>query len=252
MAALGTGCRAGCSRPSSRPARPWRSSGRRWRTARQPVSGVRSSRSAAGACPVRWCAPSRWILATASTTRSRLREAVTERDHKSAARPPRRGCRRLPRRPACMTYAVATSAVVDPRDGVPGARGAGSSCARPGPRSPRADRTTAGPRRCPGPRSPRHGAGRREACRGQASTTWVSGSPKRALNSMTRRPARGGRQADEEHPHEGRSPTTHLVDRGLRDPRDDLVDEGRGRPVQRRVGTHATGVSDPRRCRRRA
>ena len=78
--------------------------------------------------------------------------------------------------------------------------------------------------------------------RSRASTTWVSGSPKRALNSTTRRPARGQGQADVEHAGERRPAAAISSTVGWATALDDLVDEVLRRPGQRRVGAHAAGV----------
>ena len=75
-----------------------------------------------------------------------------------------------------------------------------------------------------------------------ASTTCVSGSPKRALNSITFGPAGGERQPDVEQAGERRAPAAHLGQRRLDHRRPSRRRPGRRRPRQRRVRTHAAGV----------
>ena len=77
-----------------------------------------------------------------------------------------------------------------------------------------------------------------------ASSGWVSGSPKRALNSTTRGPRDGEREAGVQQPANGVPRRRHLVDASGCS---DLVactssTRPARRPRQRRVGAHAAGV----------
>ena len=90
-------------------------------------------------------------------------------------------------------------------------------------------------------RSRRRAAGRRAASPAAASTTWVSGSPNRALNSTTRSAARGEREADVQQAGE-RSPRGGPSRRGSAAAR---------WPAPRRPGRAApTAAARRRPCRR--
>ena len=77
----------------------------------------------------------------------------------------------------------------------------------------------------------------------RASTTCVSGSPKRALNSITFGPAAGERQPHVEQPGERRAAPAHLGQGRLARPATSrpATSDGR-RPRQRRVRAHPAGV----------
>ena len=109
-------------------------------------------------------------------------------------RPRRRPRRRRGSVPACRTYAWARSATsVEAGDRVAGARGA-RVVVRGDDHGDR--RVVAPAQRRSSARVPVAAACSRppSGVFSRARTTWVSGSPKRALNSITRRPARGDRE----------------------------------------------------------
>ena len=114
----------------------------------------------------------------------------------------------------------------------------------------RPSRPTRGSRRWPAPPptadavAPAAAAARRRACRwrrraaaapaatsSRASSGWVSGSPKRALNSTTRTPLRGQRQPGVEQAGERRAAAGHLVDGRLQHRR--AAPRRPGRPAPR-------------------
>ena len=147
--------------------------------------------------------------------------------------------------PACSTPSPSAPVIGSP------VRGAlGVARARRPRRSPRRRRASAAAGARPACRSRRRAAARPAASPAAASTTWVSGSPKRALNSTTRTPARGQRQPGVEQPGERRAAAGHLVDGRLQHRGQHLVDQAGRRPRQRRVGAHAAGVRARRRRRR--
>ena len=75
-----------------------------------------------------------------------------------------------------------------------------------------------------------------------ASSAWVSGSPKRALNSTTRVPRWVSARPAYSRPANGVPRRAISSTVGWSTVAQDLVDEVGGRPRQRRVGAHAAGV----------
>ena len=153
--------------------------------------------------------------------------------------------------PAWMTSTPsARSAVVEPVIDVAGAR------TRPG--SPRAATTTAtAAPSCQRERlelgEPPVGGGvqqrRRAASRSSASSGWVSGSPKRALNSITRTPRAVSASPAYSRPANGVPRRASSSTVGWSTALGDLVDQAVRRPRQRGVGAHAAGVRARRRRR---
>ena len=90
-------------------------------------------------------------------------------------------------------------------------------------------------------------AGRR--CR-RGSTAWVSGSPKRTLNSSTRGPAGGQHHPGVQHTVKRRAPLAHQIDDRLVHERARGLRSCSSRPASRRVGAHAAGVRSLHRRRR--
>ena len=147
-----------------------------------------SPRAAASAMSVRWWAPRSRIAATRLVrVGARVREVAPTPDHRQhpAAGRHDRSPSAASAVPACSTHPSAAAALdrVAGDAALPGSPAAATTTVTAAPSRPAQRRRAR--RAC---RWPRRAAARPSGVSSRASTTWVSGSPKRALNSTTRSP----------------------------------------------------------------
>ena len=210
--------RATRSRPGRRRRSGWRG---RWGRSRLQPSWSRRPDQPSRRCRCGDWAPSKEISATPSYAWARASAtsaptAVTARTRPPAvtsARRRRRGAgvdaRRRRRRSRRRSRPAMTSPGATASRGSPG----GHTTATAAPRLPRQAAARRRGCRSAAPMQQRRRAGESSS----ASSGWVSGSPKRALNSTTRRPREVSASPAYSRPCERRAAPGHLVDGGLQD-----------------------------------
>ena len=231
----------------SRRVAPGQDIGDRGHRPQYPAHVQAESAAARWAMSVRDWAPSKEISSTPLYARSRASASESPTAVTASTRPPLvstlRGVVGGERRPGVMDEDTLDRRLPrrDRRSGRPCAERPDSR-RRPSPRSRRRLDFHRRARSCRGIRSRRHTAVHRAAGRAAPASGSVSGSPKRALNSITRVPLLVRASPAYRRPTNGMPRRASSSIAGCRTVASDFLDQSFGRPRQRRVRTHASSV----------